>query len=159
MNAHWYKLFTHRTRPIDSSTGWATRWCLNHRVTSGCMVGCLYQKAFWGMFTGTAISKGVFSECHYCRGHHFVSAHVVSPSTLLLARLDILYLSVVGPKCWQVLLKKVLHPALVTIMPLRCLLMNLALGTMVAATASCWWWEVSLKTVWPQTPGVSISAA
>lgn len=96
MNAHLNKLFTHRTRPIDSSTGWATRWCLNHRVTSGCMVGCLYQKAFWETFTGTAISKGALSECH---GNHFVSACVVSPSTLLLARLDIVYLSAVGPKC------------------------------------------------------------
>lgn len=68
-------MFIHRTRHIDSSTGWATRWCLNHTGTSGCMVGCRCQRAFWGMFTGRAIIKKESSECHE---HNHVSGCIHS---------------------------------------------------------------------------------
>lgn len=96
-------LFIHRTRRTGSSTGWATHWCLNHRVTSGCMVACRCQRAFWEMFTGIAIPQRVFTNMAVTVMILFLYVHTLayvgSQTDLFLASLDILCQSAVGPKC------------------------------------------------------------
>lgn len=88
-------VFTHRTRRIGSSTGWATPLCQNLRVTSGCMVGCRCQRAFWEMFTGIAISQRVFPNVAVKAMVLFLDAHTLANVVCL----DILCQSAVGPRC------------------------------------------------------------
>lgn len=77
---------------------------------------------------------------------------------LFSLELDIQSLSAVGPKCWRVQQKRAWLLAHAITMPLRCWLFMI-LEVTEPVTASCWWWEVWLKTVWCRTHGVSISAA